>query len=246
MKNIRVYINKKIKIGFLELDESQTHYIKNVMRLKIGENFNIFNEHDGEWSVELSEFNKKISKVKILEEIGIKDEPSDVWMLFAPVKKLRVDFIAQKVTELGAKLIWPVITERTQYKNIKKSKILSNTIEAAEQCGLTFIPKVNEAENLREIIDNWNKVNSDRTLIFCDEDSCNNPKKQFEALKKTNTSNKWAILVGPEGGFSDEERKKINEVNNLSIISLGPRILRSDTAIVSSLSLFHSTIGDWV
>ena len=140
MKNIRVYINKKIKIGFLDLDESQTHYIKNVMRLKIGENFNIFNEHDGEWSVELSEFNKKISKVKILEEIGIKDEPSDVWMLFAPVKKLRVDFIAQKVTELGAKLIWPVITERTQYKNIKKSKILSNTIEAAEQCGLTFIP----------------------------------------------------------------------------------------------------------
>ena len=160
--------------------------------------------------------------------------------------RLRVDFIAQKVTELGAKLIWPVITERTQYKNIKQSKILSNTIEAAEQCGLTFIPKVNEAENLREIIDNWNKVNSDRTLIFCDEDSCNNPKKQFEALKKTNTSNKWAILVGPEGGFSDEERKKINEVNNLSVISLGPRILRSDTAIVSSLSLFHSTIGDWV
>ena len=162
------------------------------------------------------------------------------------MKKLRVDFIAQKVTELGAKLIWPVITERTQYKNIKQSKILSNTIEAAEQCGLTFIPKVNEVENLRDIIDNWNKANSDRTLIFCDEESCNNPKKQFEALKKTNKSNKWAILVGPEGGFSDEERKKINEVNNLSIISLGPRILRSDTAIVSSLSLFHSTIGDWV
>ena len=122
MKNIRVYINKKIKIGFLELGESKTHYIKNVMRLKIGENFNIFNEHDGEWSVELSEFNKKISKVKILEEIGIKDEPSYVWILFAPVKKLRVDFIAQKITELGAKLIWPVITERTQYKNIKQSK----------------------------------------------------------------------------------------------------------------------------
>ena len=115
-------VEESFKNGFLELDESQTHYIRNVMRLKIGENFNIFNEHDGEWSVELSEFNKKISKVKILEEIGIKDEPSDVWMLFAPVKKLRVDFIAQKVTELGAKLIWPVITERTQYKNIKKSK----------------------------------------------------------------------------------------------------------------------------
>ena len=95
---------------------------------------------------------KKISKVKIIENIGIKDEPSDVWILFAPVKKLRVDFIAQKVTEVGAKLIWPVITERTQYKNIKQSKILSNTIEAAEQCGLTFIPKVNEAENLRKLL----------------------------------------------------------------------------------------------
>tara|TARA_Y100000591_G_C21840781_1_gene705489 strand:+ start:931 stop:1671 length:741 start_codon:yes stop_codon:yes gene_type:complete len=246
MKNTRVYINKKISNGFVELDEPQTHYIKNVMRLKIGEKFNIFNENQGEWLVELSEFNKKISIVKILKELGLKDLPSDVWILFAPVKKLRVDFIAQKVTELGARLIWPVNTERTQYKTIKKSKILSNAIEAAEQCGLTFIPKVNDLENLEDIIDSWDKINPDRTLIFCDENSYNNPKKQLEDLKKTSKSNRWAILIGPEGGFSDKERQKINKVKNLNVISLGPRILRSDTAIVSSLSLFHSILGDWV
>ena len=246
MKIIRVYINKKIANGFIELDQSQTHYVKNVMRLNIGDNFNIFNVNDGEWIVELLELNKKISKVKTLKEIGFKDKPSDIWILFAPVKKLRVDFIAQKITELGARVIWPVITERTQYKSIKESKILSNAIEAAEQCGLTFIPKVNKIENLEYILDNWDHFDSERTLIFCDEKCVNNPKKQLESIKKINKSNKWAILIGPEGGFSDKEREKINSIKNLSIISLGPRILRSDTAIVSSLSLFHSTIGDWV
>ena len=133
MKIIRVYINKKITNGFIELDQSQTHYIKNVMRSSIGDNFNIFNENDGEWIVELLESNKKISKVKTIKKIGFKDKPSDIWVLFAPVKKLRVDFIAQKITELGARLIWPVITDRTQYQSIKTSKILSNAIEAAEQ-----------------------------------------------------------------------------------------------------------------
>ena len=124
MKIIRVYLNKKITNNILDLDQSQNHYIKNVMRLNIGDNFNIFNENDGEWFVELFELNKKKSKVKILKEIGIKDRPSDIWMLFAPVKKLRIDFIAQKITELGARVIWPVLTERTQYKSIKESKIL--------------------------------------------------------------------------------------------------------------------------
>ncbi len=246
MSLIRVYINKKIKKGFLDLDNPQTHYLTNVMRLKNGDSFNIFNENDGEWEASVSSAKKNSFTVKVQNFIGIQTKPADIWMLFAPVKKLRIDFIAQKITELGARVIWPVLTERTQYKSIKESKILANAIEAAEQCGLTFIPKVNKIENLEYIIDNWNHIDSERTLIFCDEKCENNPKKQLESLKKINKSNKWAILIGPEGGFSDKEREKINSVKNLSIISLGPRILRSDTAIVSSLSLFHSTLGDWV
>ena len=102
------------------------------------------------------------------------------------------------------------------------------------------------SSNLEYIIDNWDHIDSERTLIFCDEKCENNPKKQLESIKSINKSNKWAILIGPEGGFSDKEREKINSIKNLSIISLGPRILRSDTAIVSSLTLFHSTMGDWV
>ena len=246
MKNIRVYINKKITNGFIELDQSQTHYIKNVMRSSIGDNFNIFNENDGEWIVELLESNKKISKVKTIKKIGFKDKPSDIWVLFAPVKKLRVDFIAQKITELGARLIWPVITDRTQYQSIKTSKILSNAIEAAEQCGLTFIPKVNELEKLNSILNHWDEIAPGRTLIFCDEKSANNPKKILEQLKLDKKDDKWALLIGPEGGFSDLERDRIYKITNLKGISLGPRILRSDTAIVSALTLFHSVIGDWV
>ena len=158
---------------------------------------------------------------------------------------LDINFLYKKVSDTDAKITYNEIIS-PPYISIKESKILSNAIEAAEQCGLTFIPKVNKIENLEYILDNWDHFDSERTLIFCDEKCVNNPKKQLESIKKINKSNKWAILIGPEGGFSDKEREKINSIKNLSIISLGPRILRSDTAIVSSLSLFHSTIGDWV
>ena len=143
-------------------------------------------------------------------------------------------------------MIWPVITERTQNKSIKESRILSNAIEAAEQCGSTFVPKVNKIEKLDNIIEKWNEIAPNRTLIFCDELSKVKPLKKLNEIKKINKNEKWALLIGPEGGFSDEERKKINKISDLCVISLGQRVLRSDTAIVSALSIFHSILGDWV
>jgi len=166
--------------------------------------------------------------------------------LFAPVKKLRTDYISQKITELGAQLIWPIITERTQFKSIKSSKILSNAIEAAEQCGLTSIPKVKKSKDLNYLLDNWKTIAEDRLLIFCDENISGNPKTLLKSAKKKNKKNKWAILIGPEGGFSQNERNKIIKLKDSINISLGPRILRSDTAIVSALTIFHSILGDWV
>ncbi|MEC7831221.1 MAG: 16S rRNA (uracil(1498)-N(3))-methyltransferase [Pseudomonadota bacterium] len=246
MSNIRIYIDKEITEGFVTLDKDQSHYIKNVMRLKAGDMFNIFNENDGEWRVRLEEIKKNESVVNAEECLGIKPEPADVWVLFAPVKKLRTDYISQKITELGAQLIWPIITERTQFKKIKSSKILSNAIEAAEQCGMTFIPKVNKSKNLDYILDNWKNIADDRFLIFCDEDFSGDPVKLLKGAKKKNKENKWAILIGPEGGFSETERNKIMKLEKSFNISLGPRILRSDTAIVSALTIFHSTLGDWV
>ena len=243
MSNIRIYINKEITKGFVVLDKAQSHYIKNVMRVKVGDMFNIFNENDGEWRVKLKEIKKNKLIVNVEEYIGIKPEPADVWVLFAPVKKLRTDYISQKITELGAQLIWPIITERTQFKSIKSSKILSNAIEAAEQCGLTSIPKVKKSKDLNYLLDNWKTIAEDRLLIFCDENISGNPKTLLKSAKK---KNKWAILIGPEGGFSQNERNKIIKLKDSINISLGPRILRSDTAIVSALTIFHSILGDWV
>ncbi|MEC9392075.1 MAG: RsmE family RNA methyltransferase, partial [Pseudomonadota bacterium] len=126
MSLIRVYINKKIKKGFLDLDNPQTHYLNNVMRLKTGDSLNIFNENDGEWEANVSSAKKNSFTIKIQNYIGIQPKPADIWVLFAPVKSLRVDFISQKITELGASLIWPILTERTQVRKIKSSKIISN------------------------------------------------------------------------------------------------------------------------
>ena len=246
MSNIRIYINKEITKGFVVLDKAQSHYIKNVMRVKVGDMFNIFNENDGEWRVKLKEIKKSKLIVNVEEYIGIKPEPADVWVLFAPVKKLRTDYISQKITELGAQLIWPIITERTQFKSIKSSRILSNAIEAAEQCGLTSIPKVKKSKDLNYLLDNWKTIAEDRLLIFCDENISGNPKTLLKSAKKKNKKNKWAILIGPEGGFSQNERNKIIKLKDSINISLGPRILRSDTAIVSALTIFHSILGDWV
>ena len=244
--NIRVYVKEKLSTDFIYLDNKISHYLKNVMRLKTGDKLNIFNETDGEWTVLIEDLNKKKSKVKIEKKIGFKKEPCDIWIFFAPVKNARIDFISQKITELGSQLIWPVITERTQNKSIKESRILSNAIEAAEQCGSTFVPKVNKIEKLDKIIQKWDEIGRNRTLIFCDELSKVKPFEKLSELKKTNRNDKWALLIGPEGGFSDVEREKINKISNLCVISLGPRVLRSDTAIISALSIFHSILGDWV
>ena len=245
MSLIRVYINKKIKKGFLDLDNPQTHYLNNVMRLKTGDSLNIFNENDGEWEANVSSVKKNSFTIKIQNYIGIQPKPADIWVLFAPVKSLRVDFISQKITELGASLIWPILTERTQVRKIKSSKIISNAIEAAEQCGSTHIPIVNEAETLDYIIENWSCLSKDRILIFCDENSTIKFSEALDKLKESNKNDKWAILVGPEGGFSNSERDKILNLENSVSLTLGKRILRSDTAIVSALSVFHSLLGDW-
>ena len=245
MSLVRVYINKKIKKGFLDLDKSQTHYLSNVMRLRSEDSLNIFNENDGEWEASVSKVKKDSFTIKVKNFIGSQPEPADIWVLFAPVKSLRVDFISQKITELGARLIWPILTERTQIRKIKSSRIIANAIEAAEQCGSTHIPMVNEVEKLEHVIENWLDLSEDRILIFCDENSTIKFSEALDKIKESNKNDKWAILVGPEGGFSNSEREKILNLKNSVSLTLGKRILRSDTAIVSALSVFHSFLGDW-
>ncbi len=245
LKTIRIYINEKIQEGNLLINQESSHYLKNVMRLKLGDAFNVFNQRDGEWSAILKKYNNRKHQVLIQEFLGNKKPPEDIWILFSPVRKLRVDFISQKITELGASLIWPIITKRTQYKNINTKRIISNTIEAAEQCGITHIPVVKEPTSLEWLIDNWENSGEGRGIIFCDEESSGNPLQLLRQAGEDLPNMKWSILIGPEGGFDSEERKMVMKMANVVNISLGPRILRSDTAIIAALSAFHLVLGDW-
>ena len=243
-KNLRLYVKEKIGKGPLILNKKHSHYLKNVMRLKLNDKISLFNEVDGEWLATIASIKK--NECSILVEDFIKDSDIfyDVWLLFAPVKQARLDYLAQKTCEMGVKELFPIFTEYTQAKKINIDRIRSNLIEAAEQCNFNNIPSVNEVNNFNYILDNWDKFFKERNVIFCDEKSNLNPMEVFYSNKKKKID-KWAIIIGPEGGFSDNERNIINKKNNSMSISLGPRIMRSDTAVVAILAIFQMIIGDW-
>ena len=243
-KNLRLYIKEKIEKGPLILNKKHSHYLKNVMRLKLNDKISLFNEVDGEWLATIASIKKNECSILVEDFIKNSDIFYDVWLLFAPVKQARLDYLAQKTCEMGVKELFPIFTEYTQAKKINIDRIRSNLIEAAEQCNFNNIPEVSSAVNFNHILDNWEKFFEDRKVIFCDERS---KSEALEVLKdkKSKYNNKWAIIVGPEGGFSDFERNSIDNKNNSLSISLGPRVMRSDTAVVAILAIFQMIIGDW-
>ena len=214
------------------------------MRLSINDKISVFNEVDGEWIASVNGLKKNECSILIESFIKKSDEFYDVWLLFAPIKQVRLDYLSQKSCEMGVKKLFPIFTEYTQAKRINAEKINLNLIEAAEQCNFNSIPTLNKAENFNYILDNWDTFFEGRSVIFCDEKSKLDPLSTLTNVKQQK-NDKWAILVGPEGGFSDVERRAINKKNNSISISLGPRIMRSDTAVVAILAIFHMTIGDW-
>ena len=243
-KNLRIYSKENLKNGKLTLNKKQSHYLKNVMRLELEDKISIFNEKDGEWFASIISIRKNECSILIEDFIKASDIFYDVWLLFAPIKQARLDYLSQKTCEMGVKKLFPIFTEYTQVKKINIDRIRSNLIEAAEQCDFNNIPEVSEAINFNYILDNWDKFFKDRKVIFCDETSKSDV---FEILndQKNKVNSKWAIIVGPEGGFSDFERNNIENKNNSMSISLGPRVIRSDTAVVAILAIFQMIIGDW-
>lgn len=234
----RLFINEGFIAGteFL-VDGNQGHYLVNVLRVKIGENVTLFNGDQGEWCAEIIKVKKGKAFLKILEQVSEQTYDPDLWYLFAPVKKARVDYMIQKATELGVSYIRPVMTQHTNLDRIKDEKIIANMVEAAEQCGRMTVPQLDVMTSLEDMLENWP---DDRGLIFCDEAG---DAKAFVDVEKS--YDKWAVLIGPEGGFSSEERDLIRNHQNSQAVTLGPRILRADTAAVAALSLWQSTLGDW-
>lgn len=236
----RLYIEASLAEGVaLEATAEQFNYLANVLRMTDGAEILLFNGRDGEWRAKLAFPSRKKIVLVPLEQTRPQPNPADLHYLFAPLKVGRMDYLVQKAVEMGAGLLQPVMTQHVQGKIHNTEKLRANAIEAAEQCGILSLPEVAEPEKLKDMLDTWPH---DRRIIYCDEgDTGQNPLPILQAVKER----KIALLVGPEGGFSEEERKLLRSLDFVTPIPLGPRILRADTAAVAALAVIQATVGDW-
>lgn len=236
----RLYVSGTLASGAgIEASGEQYNYLANVLRMTEGAEILLFNGRDGEWSARLTFPSRK--KITLVAETQTRPQPEDsaLHFLFAPLKVGRLDYLVQKAVEMGAGVLQPVMTQHVQGKINSIERLQANAIEAAEQCGILSIPTVEPVRKLRDVLDGWP---ADRQLIFCDEDSSTqNPLPALSTIKAQSI----ALLVGPEGGFSDEERQILRDLDYVTPIPLGPRILRADTAAVAALAVVQAAIGDW-
>ena len=238
--SIRLYVAAPLREGAsIALSKDQTHYLKNVMRRSVGDTVRLFNGADGEWLCVISVLNRNDSTLEAQSKVRDQTSLPDVWLVFAPIKKVRLDYLAQKATEMGASKLQPVITSRTQVARVNLERLASNTIEAAEQCGCLSVPDVAEPAPLKALLSDWDPV---RQLVFCDEAPDVRP--ALEVLSKA-AEGPYALLIGPEGGFDPQEREMLRSLSFVLPISLGPRIMRADTAAVAALGIWQATRGDW-
>lgn len=225
-----------------EARREQANYLMNVLRMKEGDTIAVFNGRDGEWQARLeSKGRKKCDLVPVLK-IRPQPEPSKLVYCFAPLKQARLDYMIQKAVEMGAGILQPVMTRYTQVRDIKEKRLLANAIEAAEQCGILNLPEIRDAIAIANLLDALGK---DTLLIFCDEEThADNPVEQLKSYR-SKPDQRIAILIGPEGGFDDEERDLLANQSNVIRLGLGPRILRADTAAVAALAIVQANLGDW-
>ncbi len=235
---IRLFVDAPLGAGqSVSLSRDQANYLFNVMRKSTGDLIALFNGRDGEWTSEVVDAGKRRGILTCLEQARPQMEPPDLWLLFAPIKKARTDFIVEKATEMGASRILPVQTDFTNSERIRQDRLQAHAVEAAEQCGGTYVPPVEELQKLSSVLADWPK---DRQLLFCDETTAG----QAHGLAGAKPG-KWAILIGPEGGFSAAELARLRALDGVTILTLGPRILRADTAAVAALTLWQAALGDW-
>ncbi|VAW14965.1 16S rRNA (uracil(1498)-N(3))-methyltransferase [hydrothermal vent metagenome] len=229
------------KGAMVDLDKAQSSYLVKVLRKKIGDQVILFNGRDGAWLAQIDVAERKLTRLQCLCCLRQQPQIFDLWYGFAPLKSARLDYMVQKATEMGASIMQPVITSFTQKSRLNYSRMRSNVIEAAEQCEILNVPQVLEEISFEELLANWKNLHGDRVLIFADEAAQNS--SPVEQMLKLNIK-KVGLLIGPEGGFSKEERELLLSKEFVFPISLGPRILRADTAAVAALALIQSTIGD--
>ncbi len=240
----RLYIDADLHEGArAELTREQANYLLNVLRLRDGEPLHVFNGRQGEWSARVSARGRRDAALDIGEIVRPQDAPCDLHYLFAPLKHARLDYMVQKAVEMGASRLCPVLTRRTQATRVNTERMRANAIEAAEQCGVLSLADVDEPVKFESVIAQWPQ---DRLLVFCDEDAPpGDPVAALRAECGGDARTPLAVLVGPEGGFDPAERRMLLSLDRAVAISLGPRILRADTAAVAALAVAQAALGDW-
>lgn len=236
----RLYCDSPIARGeAIAATKQQAHYLQNVLRLTEDSEILIFNGRDGEWKARLSPQGRKQLWLKPETLTRAQSPASDLLFCFAPLKTGRLDYLVQKATEMGVGTIWPVRTQHTQLNRISPERLHANIIEAAEQCGILSVPLLEAQTSLRDMLEHWKP---ERALVFCDENGgVQNPIPVLQDLR----GRPLGLLVGPEGGFSQEERQLLQSLPFVTSLSLGPRILRADTAAVAALAVMQAAAGDW-
>lgn len=232
----RLFVDQTLADGAtLTLDGAQANYLGNVMRLKAGDPVRLFDDRSGEWVAEVADTAKRSITVRLTGKLREREDVPDLWLLFAPIKKGPIDWLVEKATELGVAKLQPVITQRTIVDRLNLDRLRANTIEAAEQCDRTALPELAEPVKLPALLKAWD---AKRALLFADETG-------GLALGEIAESGPTAILIGPEGGFTPDERAMIRATPAAVGISLGPRILRAETAAAAAISAWMSKAGDW-
>jgi 16S rRNA (uracil1498-N3)-methyltransferase len=238
--DVRLFVERPLAAGApIACTAEQANYLLNVLRLGAGAEILVFNGRDGEWRARLAEVGKRRCTLACVAPTRPQQEGPDVYYLFAPLKHARLDYMVQKATEMGVAHLQPVLTRRTIAARVNLERMRANVIEAAEQCGVLRVPTVGEPLKLDALLAAWD---GKRKLIFCDEAAdVANPLAALAAVE----AKPLAVLIGPEGGFDVSERALLREQPNALAISLGPRIMRADTAAVAALALVNAALGDW-
>ena len=232
MSNIRLFFQESLSLNFKsKLDKSQSHYLTKVMRIKIGESFSLFNKNE-EWLAKISQKSKGIVEFSVIEKLRQKENTKDIWLAFSPIKSNYFNFMIQKATELGVTKFLPIIFDRTIVRKINKERLKKVIIESVEQSNRITVPIIEEPQKLK------NFLNNDMDLLFTDLNTTNTKIN----LKKL-TTKPMCVIIGPEGDFSEEEREEILKFNGVQPIKINENILRSETAVISAISIVNYAIN---
>ncbi|MFI4999142.1 MAG: 16S rRNA (uracil(1498)-N(3))-methyltransferase [Reyranellales bacterium] len=244
MSVTRLFVEADLAAGAeAPLSEAQAHYLRHVMRRADGAELALFNGRDGEWRATLAMRGKKQAAAVVGERRRAQSAEPDVWLCFAPVKRARIDYIAEKATELGVAVLQPVLTQHTAVERVNIDRLRANAIEAAEQTERLSVPEVRAPIELARLLAEWP---AGRRLLMCDETGGGLPiATTLAGLDKTARTAPWAIVIGPEGGFAEAELAALRRIKDVVAVGLGPRILRADTAALAALACWQAMVGDW-